>query len=235
MALSAFSLRLLAMVLMPLDHMWATVIPGNDWMTWLGRLAFPIFAFLLAEGYRHTSDFKKYLKRMALFAVISEIPFNLMAYGMPLFPFHQNVLWTFCIALICMNALERLKVKGKPWLTWVLSPLVVFAGYLAGLILMVDYGGWGVIMVLVFYFLPGKSWPQRIAQLVLLYCINWRWMGGTVLPIGNFELPVQGFAVLALPFIWLYRGRQGLHTPLAKRLGYWFYPVHCLILGLLYL
>ena len=62
--LNATALRILAMVLMLMDHMWATVIPGNDWMTYLGRLAFPIFAFQAAEGYLHTHDFKRYCRRL---------------------------------------------------------------------------------------------------------------------------------------------------------------------------
>ena len=57
------TLKTLAMVLMLLDHLWATVIPGNQWMTCVGRLAFPIFAFMISEGYVHTSDFKKYAKK----------------------------------------------------------------------------------------------------------------------------------------------------------------------------
>ena len=76
--LTATHLRILALVLMLLDHLWGTVVPGNNWMTYVGRMAFPIFAFQAAEGYHHTHDFKGYCKRLALFALISEIPFNLM-------------------------------------------------------------------------------------------------------------------------------------------------------------
>ena len=76
--INAMQLKILAMVFMLFDHMWATVIHGNDWMTCVGRLAFPIYAFLLVEGYFHTRNLKKYVLRLLLFAVISEIPFNLM-------------------------------------------------------------------------------------------------------------------------------------------------------------
>ena len=60
--LSASSLRLCAILLMLCDHLWASLIPGNNWMTNLGRLAFPIFAFQVSEGYLHTSDYKRYAK-----------------------------------------------------------------------------------------------------------------------------------------------------------------------------
>ncbi len=233
--LTAWALRLLAMGFMLLDHLWATIIPGQIWMTCVGRLAFPIFAFLLAEGYRHTSDFKKYLKRMALFALISEIPFNLMAYGMVIFPFHQNVLWTFCLALIAMRDIDRLKPKVRPWLAYLMGAAVAYVYHMVGQLAMVDYGGWGILMVLVFYLFPGVNWQQKLAQLACIYLINWEWMGSMHLPIGTFALPIQGLAIFALPLIWCYRGQQGPRTRLTKWLGYWFYPVHCLILGLLYL
>ena len=63
-------LKLLAMFLMLLDHLWATIVPGNQWMTMAGRLAFPIFAFLLVEGYVHTSDVKQYKKRLLIFGIL---------------------------------------------------------------------------------------------------------------------------------------------------------------------
>ena len=78
--LSAAALHILAMLFMLMDHMWATVFPAQDWLTCVGRVAFPIFAFMAVEGYFHTHSFKKYALRMLLFAVLSEIPFDFM-YG----------------------------------------------------------------------------------------------------------------------------------------------------------
>lgn len=235
--ISAWVLRCFAMGFMVLDHLWATVVPGQEWMAWAGRLAYPIFAFLLTEGYRHTGNFKKYLSRMALFALISEVPFDLMGYGTAFFPFHQNVLWTFCLGLLAMNALDKLKAKQKPWLAIPLGAGLMLLLYLAGLLTMADYGGWGVMTVLVFFLFPGNTWWEKAAQVVLLYLINWEFMGSQTLPVEIFglamELPRQGMAVFALPLIWLYKGRQGPKTHITKWIGYWFYPVHALILGLL--
>ena len=70
--INANTLRLIACILMLMDHAWATVIPGSDWLTYAGRMAFPIFAFQIAEGFFHTSDFKKYARRLFIFGLISE-------------------------------------------------------------------------------------------------------------------------------------------------------------------
>ena len=74
-------LKVLAMISMVFDHVGDMFFPGVAWLRMVGRLAMPIFAFFIAEGYSHTHDKKKYLKRMGIFALISEIPFDLAFHG----------------------------------------------------------------------------------------------------------------------------------------------------------
>lgn len=230
-------LHILAMALMLCDHTWATVVQGNDWLNCVGRLAFPIFAFMIVEGYFHTRSVKKYMLRMLIFALISEIPFNLMVGGGLLYPYHQNVLWTFLISLLMIHWNEKAKATGKRWLQAVAGAGTVLLGALAGLLTMVDYYHAGVLTVLVFYFFRGRKWWQRLAQLVLLWWINAAVLGGIgyefTLLGRSFFLARQGFAVLALIPIWLYRGKQGYHSKWFQYLCYGFYPAHLLILGLL--
>ena len=135
--LDSLTLKLLAMALMLCDHLWATVLPGWMWLTHIGRIAFPIFAFQVAEGFQRTHDRKKYLLRMLVFALISEIPFNYLYYSSPVFPFHQNVMFTFFIALLLMLGLEKVRSKGAG-LYILAAVLSLPVGYFLGTIGMVD-------------------------------------------------------------------------------------------------
>ncbi len=234
--LSSAALHVLAMAFMLLDHLWATVVPGNEWMTCLGRLAFPIFAFLLAEGFFHTHSRKKYALRLLAFALISEIPFNLMYAGRVFYPLHQNVLWTFLLSLGLMAWNERAK-NAKLWRRLLRFAATLAAGLLLGTLTMVDYYGFGVAMVLVFYFFRGRSWYHLLGQFLGLYWINAVLMGGLVYEftvLGRlWVIHQQSLALLALIPIWLYRGRKGHSSRGFQYFCYGFYPVHMLLLALL--
>mgnify|MGYP000167557925 CR=1 FL=1 len=228
--LNSLSLKLLAMALMLCDHMWATVIPGNNWLTAVGRLAFPIFAYQVAEGFFLTHDRKKYLGRMFIFALISEIPFDLLYYSSVVFPFHQNVMFTFCLAILLMMALERAKSKG-PIVFSLAAVACVALGMLLGQLAMVDYYGSGVVTVLLFYFCRGWKWGWLPELAGLLY-LNGVLLAGEELTAFGVTFPEQGLAVLALVPILCYRGRQGPHSRAIQYACYAFYPVHMLILFL---
>ncbi len=215
--LTATHLRILALVLMLLDHLWGTIVPGNNWMTYVGRIAFPIFAFQAAEGYFHTHDFKGYCKRLAIFALISEIPFNLMMMGSPIFPFHQNVMLTLLLGLLACRAYDR-----KRWGS-------VVGWIILGAVTLCDYGTLGVVTVLMFHIFRG----QKLCQLLMLIAINGFGYEGQQLLLGGMEIPVQAFAILAFIPIFLYNGEKGRGGRALQIGSYVFYPAHMLILGLL--
>lgn len=229
--ISSFGLHLLAMALMLCDHLCLALAPDRLWMTCAGRLAFPIFAFLMAEGFYHTRSRARYARRLLVFALLSEVPFDLLAAGRPVYPFHQNVLWTFLIALGSMQLLEWAKAEPRPAARLALGAGAVLGGFLAGTAFMADYFGPGVWMVLVFYFFRGGGWQQRLGQLAGMLVLNGVLLAGQTVSLGAFEVPVQAFAVLALPLIWLYQGRQGPHGRAVRWLFYGFYPLHLLALA----
>ena len=126
------SLHIMAMLFMLCDHLWGTVIPGNDWLTCVGRLTFPIYAFMLVEGYFHTRSLKKYVGRLLVFALLSEIPFNLAMGSRLFYPIHQNVLWTFLIAIVLIHWNERARVSGKLWKRLLTAAATVALGTVLG-------------------------------------------------------------------------------------------------------
>ena len=233
--LNGTTLKALAMLLMLLDHACWTIALEQQWMTCVGRMAFPLFAFLVAEGYRHTGNFKRYLKRMFLFALISEIPFNLMTGGAVINPFHQNVMFTFCLALLLLRMVD--KAWNRSWLEGLL--VAAFGGCLGyglGFLTFVDFYGYGVITVLVFW-LAKKIPFGRVLELAALVYINVELIGGLsyVLTLWGREIwvPQQAFAVLALIPIWLYNGQRGPGGKKWQYFAYAFYPAHILLLSLL--
>ena len=234
--ISTATLHILAMALMLMDHLWATLLPAQEWLTCVGRLAFPIFAFMAVEGYFHTHDFKKYALRMLLFAVISEIPFDFMYGGTWFYPVHQNVIWTLLLGLLGINIMETARKKRKKWVFILISVIVVIVGAALGTLCMLDYYGTGVLTIFIFYFFHGRKWWCLLGQIVALYWVNVELLGGLVYPIQlfgmEFELCQQGLALLSLIPIWLYRGRQGYHSKPFQYLCYAFYPVHMAIIVL---
>lgn len=236
MDLSAAALHILAMAFMLMDHLWATLLPAQEWLTCVGRIAFPIFAFMAVEGYFHTHNLKKYLLRMLIFAVISEVPFDLMYGGTWFYPVHQNVIWTLMMGLVGIHLMETVRKKKSTFVYILVSAIVVILGGLLGTLSMVDYYGMGVLTVFIFYFFRGRKWWCLLGQMLTLYWVNVELLGGLMYPIRlfgmEFELCQQGLALLALLPIWLYRGRQGYHSKPFQYFCYAFYPIHMLVIVL---
>ena len=246
--LDSFTLHILAISFMILDHSWNVFFVNQNqiWMNLLGRLAFPIFAFMLVEGFYKTKNRSKYLKRIFIFAVISEIPFNLLVstsvFGSPsiFFPFN-NVLWTFGIALYMLVLLEKIKNKDNlPVTVKIFGKIIIsiLAMFITRLIVS-DYLEYGIMMVLVFYFFRNRKWWNFVVQIILL-----AWINIFLIPRYDFSFnlfgnkiyaPVQSFAIFSLVFIWLYNGKQGIHNKITKYMFYSFYPLHLLLIVMIYI
>ena len=139
--LNSFTLKLLAMALMLCDHLWATVVPGNQWLTEVGRLAFPIFAYCLTVGLLYTRDIRKYLLRLGAFALISQ-PFYIFAFH----PWdwqaewmNMNIFFTLLVSLLALWG-----VHTRRWrLFLALFLLASFVNF--------DYSANGIVLMLIFY------------------------------------------------------------------------------------
>lgn len=234
---TATTLHLLAMVIMLCDHVGLTLLPELGWMRCIGRISFPIFAFLLVEGYFHTGNLLRYALRLALFALLAEVPFDLMVSGRIYAPWSQNVLWTLLLGLGLIFLNEQAGKTGKLWLRLLGTGGSVLLAVILGVIIQVDYHYAGLFTILVFYCFRGRRWYHFLGQLLGLLYINTQLLVGNVviLPLAGLSLglPMQALAVLAMIPIWLYRGRQGSHSKALRYLYYTFYPAHMLILSIL--
>ena len=159
--LSGSALKIIAIVTMLIDHIAATVIIRilkfggyNDGLYQLyrvmrniGRIAFPIFCFLLVEGFMHTRDREKYALRLGCFAAVSEIPFDLAFNGKVLEVGYQNVFFTLLLGLLTMMAYDAVMNQSR-WSVWkrtALSTIAILAGMFAAEFLSTDYGALGVL------------------------------------------------------------------------------------------
>ena len=232
--LTSNMLRILAMAFMICDHLWAKVVPGNDWMTYVGRMTFPIFAFMISEGFIHPSNLKKYILRLLAFAVISEIPFNLFYGGSWFYPYHQNVMFTLLFGLLAIMLIDKAK-KNRDAKTIVKSALLVILLGIASFICFVDYGFWGFLIIIMFYLFRNFpfAWLAQLAAMVIINCELFEGQFIVVDLFGkSFEFATQGFAVFSLIPIWLYGGRKGKSSKIMQYGFYAFYPLHMIIIYL---
>lgn len=227
-------LKWIAALSMCIDHIAAVVlkgyfnqnlerIPAEQWQIWetaydlmraVGRLAFPLFAFLLVEGFFHTKDHKRYGLRLFAAAVLSELPYDLAIYGQAFCLKRQNTVFTLLIGYLVLNLIHQLRLTGdaqtgRMGAVWKMSRelLAVAAGCLLACVCRVDYTWHGVLLIAVFYFFYGY---QRAAA-----------VGGFCVFAGSpWSLP----SFLLLPF---YNGRRKR----ALRGFYLFYPLHLLVLS----
>ena len=229
--LNKLTLQIIAMVTMLIDHMGIVFFPELPLLRIIGRLAFPIFAFFIAEGCERTHHFPRYICRMALFAVLSEVPYDLVHGGWWV-PEEQNVLWTFLLAMLCIYVWKKLSARRETAVGIALSVLSAVAAFVLGEILHTDYGGFGVLVVLLFWICRDQPW-RHSGELLGQGLIYFRLTAIELVETGDLVMPLQGFAVFAMPFLWLYDGTQGPHNKVIQYVCYAFYPVHLAVIGIL--
>ena len=230
--LNARGLQWIALFLMLLDHggyiLGKLIHPAVFfYLHCIGRLAFPIFAFQIAEGCVHTSNWKKYALRIFVFGLISEIPFNMMHTGMNFRdPTQQNVMFTLLLGLLSLRLL--LWARERNWGYKLLGVAVFAAAYLAADWLCLDYGGTGVAVVVMFG-LSGSLKYKTAVQILCLFLLNY----AHLLKHDALGMPVQLLATFAMVPIALYNGKQGAKNKALQYGAYLFYPAHISVLVIL--
>ena len=183
----------------------------------IGRISFPIFAFLITEGFRKTSNIFKYALRVLLFAVISEIPFDLMIFNKCLSIdclMKQNVLFTYFIALIMLVVVKMLNSISE-----FLSVIPAIGATVVCYFLRTDYSIEGIILIYFMYMLRHDLNAKCLIVLIITLLMS----------INRY----YGFGALSVFFIYFYDGQKGYFD--LKRLSYFFYLLHMLVLyGILF-
>ncbi|QUI24322.1 hypothetical protein HZI73_19365 [Vallitalea pronyensis] len=221
--MTATGLKVIACITMFIDHYAMVFVDESTTahvvMRIIGRMAFPIFAYLIAEGFFHTRHIHKYLARLLIFAFISEIPYD-MAQGVDVGFGSLNIFFTLFLGLLVIHLYHHIKNK-KIGLV-----IVLLIGFISGLAEM-DYAIYGIMTIFFFYHYRGHFQKQAISfgGMTALF-VGLGFLGNTTIDIRMF---VQLFAIISLGFIYFYNGKKGKSM---RYLFYLFYPGHLLILGL---
>lgn len=252
--LTGTRLKWIAMIVMLIDHAAATVfihyIAGRAEPLGLstqifyyiyrivGRVAFPIFCFLLVEGFLHTRSRSRYLRNLVVFSLVSEIPFDLALNGAVLEFRSQNVFFTLAIGLLSILLIKHF--EGK----WFLQIIFGFACAAASQLLSTDYGACGVILIIIFYifrnnhkwmYFIGSIWLflgpflQRILEVTLSRGRHTALPASVLIASAMLSGGLEVFAALSFFLIHKYNGQRGKSLP--KYFFYAFYPGHLLILA----
>ena len=221
--MSTFVLKLIACIAMLIDHVTKLFVDETS-VLWtigcgVGRLAFPIFCFLIAEGFARTRDRKKYGLRLLIAALISEIPYDLMRFGTVWNFDSQNVMWTLLFGYVAMALMDYVRVQcpGDRFRYTAFSCMTILMCGIAAMFFGTDYSVYGAMLILVFdAFRKSKFWAFAMHA---------------VLTLGFYSAaPLQLVSLAAVLFWGFYNGKKG---PDDRYCLYAFYPVHMLILGLL--
>ena len=214
--LDGTTLKLIAMASMVLDHVGDSFFPDQVWMRVLGRIAMPIFAFCISEGYAHTHDRQRYLMRMGIFALVSEVPFDLVTAGVPLEFSHQNIMFTFFWAILGLMLFERIAGEGAPKGRMAAGYIMLAVFIMTSVLLGLDYNMLGCGLIFMFYLLRERGILIATAAAAVFHM--------ALRNVGIYWFGLLGF----LPIL-SYNGQRGRGL---KWLFYLLYPGHLLLIWL---
>lgn len=218
--LSGNQLKIIALVAMTCDHVGKELLPKYDFLQIIGRLSFPIFAYMIAEGCRYTRNRRKHLLQVASLALLCQ--FVYFAAERSLF---QCILVTFSLSIGLIYVIDH-AVKKRTVAAWIGAAVfcgvvyffsIVLPAILKGNDFAVDYGIWGILLPVVVYFVPEKLRIPAVISMLVLLCLE---LGG-----------IQRYALLAAPLLVLYSGKKGKAN--MKHLFLTYYPAHMVCIYLL--
>lgn len=184
-------------------------------MRGIGRMAFPVFSFLLVQGFLHTHSMKAYLLRLVLFAFLSEIPYDLAMSGQIVNMEQQNVMWTLAVGVTALCGL-KFAARYRKGLRQILYAAIMLCAVLATALGMTDGGGAGILFVFLFYFFPKRNAAFWVSMWALLIWMTY------------FDFPYEIAALSGVIMTDAYNDSRGKTN---KYIFYAFYPLHLLLLA----
>jgi len=214
----SFQLKLIAACAMLIDHTAHVFFPSAIYMRCLGRIAFPIFAFMVAEGYLRTRNVEKYMIRMLIFAIIAQIPYTLMLSNVS--GFQINVIFTLLLGLASIYAIEKGNTFTMIFVPILFALIAEFGNF--------DHGAFGIFMVIAFYYTRDSKLYRNLTAslLILLFSASYLLRYG----VNYYGWIIVAFYLLPLPIINLYNSRKGIANAFTRWFFYVFYPFHIMIL-----
>ncbi|MBW6441641.1 conjugal transfer protein TraX [Patescibacteria group bacterium] len=215
--MSVFTIKIIAIITMVIDHTGVFLYPENMIFRIIGRLSFPLFAWLVANGAKHTKNINKYLGRLFFFGVLSQLPFMLPNLIIEDRFFKLNIMFTLLLGLLCIKIL-KLNLNKNVRIIFILLILAI------AMTLKVSYGAAGIVSILFFYIYFDRPKKILVSQ-ILIYSVLWFLQ----LSIQSGEIiyfSIQPLAISSLLIISSYNHKPG---PKVKYLFYVFYPFHYLV------
>lgn len=226
--MSSFLLKIIACFTMLLCHIPFVYPQYSVPLIYIGKISFPLYAFLISEGYVHTRNFSKYLTRLIVFGVISQVPAYLLFVGKSCNGLYLNIFFTLAFGLLGIRIYDKIKSK------YISIPLIILLAVIAEL-LKFDYGAFGVLMIVCFYIFRANKLYMVSTQIFLLFILYMKKMSYYTFSLFNLQYILFQllFSVISLAIILTYNGKKGKSSGKIKLMFYFFYPVHLIILDLL--
>ena len=239
--INAFSLKIIALLTMLIDHLGillfrydvnSTMISESTYniMRIIGRVAFPIFCFMIAEGFYHTKNIRKYIIRLSVFALISQIPYTLAMYQKAFAKHNLNIFFTLLFGLFALIVIDSCirkiqSASSNATLAYATGLLVLIAILYCAEQFHFSYGCYGILLIIVFYLfrIPEKDFENdamvlkyTCVQFILVFMLTYALSGD-----------IQFYCLISFVFIVMYSRKKG---PNLKLFFYLFYPIHLLVL-----
>lgn len=207
------------------------LFPAASWMDGFRWFAFPIFAFMLNEGFEKTINRSLYARRLIIFALIAEIPYDLLVNGRILSYDSQNVLFTLFLGYAAITALDGVRRKlENTFVTLLSAAALAWAGYNLGKAFGMEMYGTAFIIMLAFNISGHVTYTRLLQFAVLMYPAYRSYSSALPLTDAAFSVPEPVFALAVLIFIWIYNGERGTNTIRSRYIFYAAYPCMLFVL-----